>query len=143
MSRDKSHVVVINQHFPPLPGGGSLRIDAIATGLHSLAEDGMPLEVSVLTGSVRNTPSRPYTVSASLGSPIASDRPLFRRFIGEVSMGLRANCRFMPQTAIGPARAADSGATPCGWMDSFRRKLRTRVESLSPSRLFSPATNSS
>lgn len=90
MARDKPHVVVVNQHFLPLPGGGSLRVDSIATGLQTIADNGEALTVSVLTSSIPNSPSRPYPVSLSLGKAAPSDRPLWRRLIGEVVMGIRA-----------------------------------------------------
>jgi glycosyltransferase involved in cell wall biosynthesis len=89
MSRAKTQVVVVNQHFPPLPGGGSLRVDGIATGLHALAEDGVPLAVTVLTGSIPDAPTRPYTLLTVLGKPVASDRSLLRRLTGELAMGCR------------------------------------------------------
>lgn len=95
MSGDKAHVIIVNQHFPPLPGGGSLRVDSIAMGLHALAEDGEPLAVSVLTGSIPDLPVRPYSVSPTLGQPVASDRPLLSRLIGEVLMGLRASWQLL------------------------------------------------
>lgn len=90
MSTEKFHVVVVNQHFPPLPGGGALRVDSIATGLQSLADDGEPLVATVLTGSVAGVPERSYSVLPTLGQAVGSDRPLVRRLVGEVFMGLRA-----------------------------------------------------
>lgn len=103
MASDKSHVVVINQHFLPLPGGGSLRVDSIATGLQTLADGGEALSVSVLTGSIPDAPSRPYPVSLSLGRAAPSDRPLWRRLIGEVLMGTRTCWQLLwlrPQPAL-------------------------------------------